>query len=416
MRIPRVAVTPGAVVQGAIVQGAIVAAVVVLATGLAGCSTGSDGGQARGLGGSADPTVSILAVDPDTIPAPAMGTLLMAAAASGSQPRAYATAGSLSGAGLSGSASQAAADFFAQGGTNLILYPMADASAESIASAASAIADMGDGTFGLVAAPELRDLAAGDWAGPAAALAQAAQAANSLAVLDPPATAVSAAAEVDGGDPAPIVSLADAVKSGAGASAQWAVLMGSGVGPDADTAHAASGAYAGVVSEQVLELGVWNALGANQPLQGLVGEYLPSQATMGALNVASAIPLDDPADRGWTFWGARTVDSSTRLREVPARMLSNYLDDYIPMIMNAYVFSPNDEMTWNTMEASIGQLLADLASQGALQGNGGSNPYSVSCGQISDVLDGTIPCEVTASFAATDGVQYSRTFSIDSGA
>lgn len=66
--------------------------------------------------------------------------------------------------------------------------------------------------------------------------------------------------------------------------------------------------------------------------------------------------------------------------------------------MQAYVFSPNDELTWSAITAYLSSFLNEAWQQGTLNGATAGDAYSVSCSATSQqLLNGFLTCSVRMS-------------------
>lgn len=372
----------------------VVALTLMSAGALAGCSGGSTSApasaSARGLAGDDFG-------DAGTCLSP--GTLVLVSGSSGSKPSQLNSANDVASASLSPAATAAANDFLGQGGQSIIVLPAGDTSAGSLSAAADHAADFDQGAAGVIAVPDMWNLSGSDWTQVAQSMAHAAQSLQAIAVIDPPAASVTATMNVDGGDPQPLADLAATINGFPDSTAQWAVLLGGGVTAQGQDAHAASGAWAGVVSSQAIGDGVGNATGANTALSGLEAQFTPSKSTMGTWNEASVVPIIDADSAGTMFWGQRLVDSSHELRYVSQRMMVSYLDTCLNTALEQFVFQPNDENTWSASSQALTDVLTNLWQQGGLVGSSPDDAFSVDCGADTDtILNGKYTCQVTAKY------------------
>ena len=72
---------------------------------------------------------------------------------------------------------------------------------------------------------------------------------------------------------------------------------------------------------------------------------------------------------GKVIWGSRTLAGADAMSDdykyLPARRLTNYIEESLLRATKYAVFEPNAEPLWATMRLSIGAFMSDLARQGA---------------------------------------------------
>lgn len=115
----------------------------------------------------------------------------------------------------------------------------------------------------------------------------------------------------------------------------------------------------------------------NVPLNGL------------AVNAIRTLP-----GRGMRIWGARTLDGNSQdWRYVNVRRTMIMLEQSIKAAAQAYVFEPNNSLTWSTVKSMISNFLLNQWKGGVLMGAKPDDAFSVDVGLGStmtgdDVLDG----------------------------
>ena len=159
-----------------------------------------------------------------------------------------------------------------------------------------------------------------------------------------------------------------------------------------------SGAMAGVIARIDNSVGVFEAP-ANTGIASVASPCVQiSSEQQEDLNV----PLDGKAvnairtfeGRGVLVWGAPTLDGNSQdFRYINVRRTLIMLEQSIFYAVQAYVFSPNDAGTWQTVQTMIANFLDGQWKQGALAGATPADAYDVSVGlgstmTASDILDG----------------------------
>lgn len=161
-----------------------------------------------------------------------------------------------------------------------------------------------------------------------------------------------------------------------------------------------SSALAGAYARTDNNTGVWQAP-ANIGLSSVVSPCIDiSDAQQEDLNA----PLDGKAvnairsfpARGTVVWGARTLaGNSSEWRYVNVRRTAIMLEQSIKATLDAFVFSPNTEPTWQSIKHSIEYFLNSLWKAGALVGATSDEAFGVDVGLGStmtetDVIAGTV--------------------------
>lgn len=84
---------------------------------------------------------------------------------------------------------------------------------------------------------------------------------------------------------------------------------------------------------------------------------------------------------GTIVWGARTMDGNSQdWRYINVRRTVIMIEQSIKLYLRSYVFSPNDQNTWNTIRASITVFLTNIWKQGGLAGPTPSAAFTVDVG------------------------------------
>lgn len=163
---------------------------------------------------------------------------------------------------------------------------------------------------------------------------------------------------------------------------------------------APSAGMAGIYTSVDNNEGVWVAP-ANVGIQSTVTPAIKiDHAAQEDLNV----PIDGKSicairaftGRGNLVWGARTLDgNSNDWRYINVRRTLIYIEQSVKDAAKAYVFAPNDAVTWVNVESMISNFLTGLWNQGGLVGPKASDAFSVSVGLGStmtseDILNGVM--------------------------
>lgn len=163
----------------------------------------------------------------------------------------------------------------------------------------------------------------------------------------------------------------------------------------------ASGGVAGVITATDNQGGPWQAP-ANKGIAG--SGWLPinlSDSQQAGLNVdavsgKSINVIRNFPGEGILIWGARTLDGNNQdWRYLPVRRTIIYITESCRVAMQAYVFEPNNENTWEAIRASIANFLTGIWKEGGLQGASPADAFSVSCGlgmtmTSDDILNGNL--------------------------
>jgi len=159
-----------------------------------------------------------------------------------------------------------------------------------------------------------------------------------------------------------------------------------------------SAAMAGIYTTVDNNEGVWIAP-ANVGVQGVV---TPAVKVDHQAQEDLNMPLDGKSicairafpGKGVLVWGARTLDgNSNDWRYINVRRTLIYIEQSVKEAASAYVFAPNDAVTWVAVKSMISNFLTGLWNQGGLVGPKPADAFSVSVGLGStmtgdDVLNG----------------------------
>ncbi|MGF6903066.1 phage tail sheath family protein [Paraburkholderia sp. GAS348] len=145
---------------------------------------------------------------------------------------------------------------------------------------------------------------------------------------------------------------------------------------------AASAVVAGLYCAVDRTRGVWKAP-ANVALPSNYKPiYKVSDDLQGQYNREKAINMIRTLDnRGPVVWGARTLEDSDDWRYVPVRRLFDSAERDIKTSMQAMVFEPNNQPTWERVRGAIANYLYSLWRSGALLGSTETEAYFVKIGE-----------------------------------
>jgi len=148
-----------------------------------------------------------------------------------------------------------------------------------------------------------------------------------------------------------------------------------------------SGVYALVDRNE----GVWKAP-ANVALQGgLSPQFKVTDDVQGVYNTGLAVNvIRNFAGTGTTIWGARTLDDTDEWRYVSVRRLFNTAERDIKQSMNAAVFEPNSQPTWERVRSAIETYLYGIWRRGGLAGQTERDAYFVQIGKDVTMTDDDI--------------------------
>ena len=240
------------------------------------------------------------------------------------------------------------------------------------------------------AVPALAGFSGADYDQVATGLVAVAEAANGIALLDPPAGTVQEVVETD--DVTPLLDAAEHLRSVLPPDQQYrAVLYGNRVvtpagsadwlpgAPAAGTTVPLVGLVAGVFASNDNTRGVWTApAGTSANLVG-VGyggavdlEFLPTNEQAGQLNVEGVNAVMALPGYGPVVWGARTVAGTdlagSPWKYVSTRRLANFIEHSLEQSLAWCVFEPNLPPLWQAVDAETTEFLSGLYGQGAFGG------------------------------------------------
>jgi phage tail sheath protein FI len=138
-----------------------------------------------------------------------------------------------------------------------------------------------------------------------------------------------------------------------------------------EAVFSASGMIAGIFAATDVRRGVWKVpAGVEAGLNGATAlEYTLTDTQNGQLNQVGINVLRDFPVVGKVIWGSRTLAGADALSDdykyLPARRLTNYIEESLLRSTKFAVFEPNGESLWATMRLAIGAFMSDLARQGA---------------------------------------------------
>jgi phage tail sheath protein FI len=148
-----------------------------------------------------------------------------------------------------------------------------------------------------------------------------------------------------------------------------------------------SGMMAGIYARTDNNEGVWNAAAGSEA--NLMGIAELTQQLNEAQNQELNAPVDGKSINclryfngiGNVVWGSRTLNSNdNEYKYVPIRRLTNMLENSIKAGLNNYIFEPNVERTWGSIEQELSAYLDNIYRSGALAGSKPSDSYQVSVG------------------------------------
>ncbi|RQR52009.1 phage tail sheath family protein [Burkholderia sp. Bp9126] len=168
--------------------------------------------------------------------------------------------------------------------------------------------------------------------------------------------------------------------------------------PNIPPSAAVAGAYCSVDRER----GVWKAP-ANVILKGgLRPKFKVSDTVQGQHNAGDGPQVNmirELRGMGTTIWGARTLSKSDLWRYVPVRRLFNAVQRDLKRAMQAVVFEPNSQPTWQQVRTAVDAYLTRLWVQGGLMGNKPEEAFFVQVGlgltmTSQDIEDGRLIVKV----------------------
>jgi phage tail sheath protein FI len=148
-----------------------------------------------------------------------------------------------------------------------------------------------------------------------------------------------------------------------------------------------SGMMAGIYTRTDNNEGVWKAPAGKET--NLIGIAELTQQLNDAQNQELNAPVDGKSINclryfngiGNVVWGSRTLNSNdNEYKYVPIRRLTNMLENSIKAGLNHYLFEPNVESTWKSIEKELRTYLDNIYRLGGLAGSKASESYQVSVG------------------------------------
>lgn len=138
-----------------------------------------------------------------------------------------------------------------------------------------------------------------------------------------------------------------------------------------------SALMAGVYAKTDSERGVWKAP-ANVVLNGVSDVSVRvTNEQQAELNPKGINIIRHFSDRGLVVWGCRTQKDDDDWRYIPVRRLFDAAERDIKKALQPMVFEPNNQPTWQRVQAAIDNYLHHLWQQGALAGNKAEEAYFV---------------------------------------
>ncbi len=145
-----------------------------------------------------------------------------------------------------------------------------------------------------------------------------------------------------------------------------------------------SGFVAGIIATGDFEVGIYKApanVGLNwvQDVTKSIGETAHGVLNPQGINVIRSFP-----GRGIRIFGARTVSSDPDWRYLNVRRLIIFISKAIYQSIQWAVFEPNNFLTRNKLQLSIGSFLTHLWTQGALAGDSVEKAFFVRCDETNN--------------------------------
>ena len=166
-----------------------------------------------------------------------------------------------------------------------------------------------------------------------------------------------------------------------------------------------SGTVAGVFARTDDDRGVWKApAGVEAQLRGVTGlaDTTITDVINGDLNVTGINCLRTFPTYDSVVWGSRTLAgadlNTTAFKYVPARRLSDFIEQSLQQSLKWAVFEPNEPTLWAAITAQILPFMAGLYSAGAFTGATAKDAFSVTCDATTtsadDILRGVVNIQV----------------------
>ena len=169
----------------------------------------------------------------------------------------------------------------------------------------------------------------------------------------------------------------NALEYGAAYSPWLVTIQGKSIPP--------SGAIAGIYAKNDQQRGVWKAP-ANysvQAIQNLSYDYSDSEMealTNDPLGNKSINGIKTFANRGTLVWGARTLNSNSEWKYVPARRFANSLQESVYDYLETLQNTENNSATWEMIDITISNFLNRYWREGAFPGSQPKESYFVNVG------------------------------------
>jgi uncharacterized protein len=172
---------------------------------------------------------------------------------------------------------------------------------------------------------------------------------------------------------------------------------------------APSAAIAGIYTRVDNDRGVWKApanVGINKVTAPAVRITDDLQADLNVPLSGKAInAIRSFIGEGVLIWGARTCDgNSSDWRYISVRRTATMIEQSIKAGLRSFVFEPNNQQTWQIINATTQNFMNSLWKQGALAGATPSDAYTVNIGMGStmtgdEVVNGILRLNVAVALA-----------------
>ena len=170
-----------------------------------------------------------------------------------------------------------------------------------------------------------------------------------------------------------------------------------------------SGSMAGIYSATDQSRGVWKAP-ANIRLNATLGPVIEiddhDQENLNVHTTGKSINVIRPfRGRGIRIWGARTLaGNDNEWRYVPVRRFFNFVEDFVKLAAEPFVFEPNDANTWMKFRFMLDNFLTAQWRKGALVGLTTNEAYFINLGldesmTQQDILEGRMIVEIGLAVA-----------------
>lgn len=163
-----------------------------------------------------------------------------------------------------------------------------------------------------------------------------------------------------------------------------------------------SGHYMGVMSRVAQKRGIWKApAGIEAQVKGFVKlTYNCTKDDLDTLNPVGVVSIIPVTNYGICVWGARTLNSiDPNFRYVSDLTLDAYIKRSTYVMGLPFVFEPNNDSTWVSIQSTIAAFMNNLMVQGAFKSSVVANAYYVKCdADLNDIHvqknDGIIETEI----------------------